>query len=285
MAEKKGFVSKFFNIFSGEEGGGSENIIDQEQQLPSVTSVDPSDYAEAAELDYIEENDMTAIVSTRKINYGCTLIITRTHEGKDENRIFVKRGTPCAKFIEAMDAHQYTLETADYGTTAVYRRDVIRVPTTPMQLITMSYMQRWGIEEEEIAEMRRQMGYHNISNDDIGYSDSAISTAIKEKLGTVITGSKKKKEKDEEEVMESDKEKDEKFSFEGIEVFQDNLSVRVNREGRAICIENTSKDNLPPITSRSSLGGRCTIFLHSSGKSLEVTKYRVVKFKIVCQFE
>jgi len=207
MSENKGLVSKFFNIFSGEERSDSTAIIDKEQQ--PVSDINPSDYAEMAELDYIEENDMTAIVSTRKINYGCTLIITRTHEGKDENRIFVKRGTPCAKFIEAIDAHQYTLETADYGTTAVYRRDVMRVPTTPMQLITMSYMQRWGIEEEEISEIRRQMGYNNINPDDIGYSsgggfsDSTISTAIKEKLGTVITGSKKKKEKYEEPDVES----------------------------------------------------------------------------------
>lgn len=182
------------------------------------------DYDEQEDDDRYEiddyENDMTSIISSRSLNYGCRMIVTRsiidgsTGDFKDENRIFVKRGTPCAKFIEVMDAAQYTLETSEYGSIAIHKRETIRIPTTPLQLINMSFLQVWELQEQEEqmrlmehqAELIRLRGeysdgeYYDKYDPDEGEDEyvtsspssfkngDEVSSAITEKIGNIVKG-------------------------------------------------------------------------------------------------
>jgi len=91
--------------------------------------------------EFTESIDVTDIISTRSLGMGIIVVLCNDYDGKKEFRIFSKRGTPSARFIECYDSLRFCMEKSEWGSTAIIGRENYSIPTTPVQLFELKYLQ------------------------------------------------------------------------------------------------------------------------------------------------
>lgn len=139
---------RLLNIFADTDD------LEQSQIAPDIIrECDEGDiggpFETTIEDEIVHHPDVTDIVSTRSLGMGCTLAVCVNFKGEHEPRLFARRGSPCARFIECYDSVRYTTEATEYGTTAISVRDIYSIPTTPVQLFEFRHIQNMETYEQE----------------------------------------------------------------------------------------------------------------------------------------
>lgn len=124
---------------------------------------DPSDYVETAGYteDFQNSMDMSEIVASKTLSFGCMHLIY-SGPGGDRSVIVARQGSPFSRFLEAQDAAIISKEDYYHGTTGYKRRGLIRIPTTPGQVMMLSYMQEVEIQQAsgDVYEEEVEFGSH-----------------------------------------------------------------------------------------------------------------------------
>jgi len=151
---------------------------------------DPAAYVETQGYtdDFKDALDLSDVVAAKALQHGCHQLIYST-QGGDRVVIMAQRGSPFARFLEALDAANYAKETYGHGTVGYKRRGIIRIPTTPGQVKVLAYMQQMeyrqaGVDDDDEVEF----GFHSAG--DGSFLDEADDESDVEAGGAGATESK-----------------------------------------------------------------------------------------------
>jgi hypothetical protein len=154
---------------------------------------DPSDYVETAGYteDFQNSMDMSEIVASKALSFGCNHLIY-SGPGGDRSVIVARQGSPFSRFLEAQDAAIISKEDYYHGTMGYKRRELIRIPTTPGQVMMLSYMQQVEIQQAsgDVYEEEVEFGSH------VGASDPDTFEHVSDLEDDVESGHSMSKVKD-----------------------------------------------------------------------------------------